>query len=368
MERGLKRWNESPGHGCPSRLCCSSGRVRAGRGSGGRAVLVGAAERQPRGEHPPPIGLAAGIRADAASSCERGECDRVATRAAEAARVRPRAGRHRPGGAGSQPARHRPDAEARAAGAHRSPLPDQPGDRAAALRRPAADRRRRAGRRLGGRGRADPGQGPLDPHAQHRLRLHPPRRRRPGLQQGHHDRAERRTSSTAVPGCGGMDGISTTDAYLPAPGRAADPELRPLGHPDRQERRPDADRQRLLPACTSTAACTPAPSTPSSGAATWSSASPPEQGAGAPGRGRPGPEHARRPGAAGRLGAPGVAGGQRQPDPGAAARPPRGGRAAGARPRPDHPDRPRPVARRPDADRPDQPPRAGLLTRRSSRR
>ena len=27
------------------------------------------------------------------------------------------------------------------------------------------------------------------PDAQHRLRLHPPRRRRPGLQQGHHDRA-----------------------------------------------------------------------------------------------------------------------------------------------------------------------------------
>ena len=61
----------------------------------------------------------------------------------------------------------------------------------AALRRPAADRGRRAGQRLGGRGAAHAGQGPLGPHAQHRLRLYPARRRRPGLQQGHHDRAER---------------------------------------------------------------------------------------------------------------------------------------------------------------------------------
>ena len=72
----------------------------------------------------------------------------------------------------------------------RPPVPDQPRHRAAALRRPAADRRRGAGQRLGRRGRADAGQGPLDPRAQHRLRLHPPRRRRPGLQQGHHDRAQ----------------------------------------------------------------------------------------------------------------------------------------------------------------------------------
>ena len=39
---------------------------------------------------------------------------------------------------------------------------------------------------------------------------------------------------------------------------------------------------------------------------------------------------------------------------------PRGGRTAGARPPPDHPDRPGPGARRPDADRPDQPPRDRL--------
>ena len=51
---------------------------------------------------------------------------------------------------------------------------------------------------------------------------------------------------------------------------------------------------------------------------------------------------------------------QRRPHAGAPARPPRRGRAAGARPPPDHPDRPRPVARRPDAGRPDQPPRARL--------
>ena len=85
--------------------------------------------------------------------------------------------------------RNRLEPEARAAGADRPPLPDQPRHRPAALRRPAADRGRRPGQRLGGRGGAHTGQAPLGPDAQHRLRLYPPRRRRPGLQQGHHDRA-----------------------------------------------------------------------------------------------------------------------------------------------------------------------------------
>ena len=46
---------------------------------------------------------------------------------------------------------------------HRPPLPDQPGDGPAARRRPAADRRRRAGQRLGRRGRPPAGPGPLGP-------------------------------------------------------------------------------------------------------------------------------------------------------------------------------------------------------------
>ena len=74
---------------------------------------------------------------------------------------------------GPRPRGGRPglEAQARAAGADRPSLPDQPGHRLAALRRPAADRGRRAGQRVGGRGRAHAGQGPLGPHAQHRLRL-----------------------------------------------------------------------------------------------------------------------------------------------------------------------------------------------------
>ena len=78
------------------------------------------------------------------------------------------------------------------------------------------------------------------------------------------------------------------------------------------------------------------------------------------GRGRPGQELPRRPGAAGRPRAAGVARLQRRPHPVAPARPPRGGRAAGARPHPGQPDRPLPDARRPDADCLDQPPRDRL--------
>ena len=46
------------------------------------------------------------------------------------------------------------EAQGGAAGADRLPLPDQPGDGLAALRRPAADRGRGPGQRLGGRGPA----------------------------------------------------------------------------------------------------------------------------------------------------------------------------------------------------------------------
>ena len=77
------------------------------------------------------------------------------------------------------------------AGADRPGLPDQPRHRLAALRRPAADRGRRPGQCLGGRSTAHAGQGPLGPDVDVWRRLHPARRRRPGFQQGHHDRAER---------------------------------------------------------------------------------------------------------------------------------------------------------------------------------
>ena len=54
-------------------------------------------------------------------------------------------------------------AEARAAGAERLRLTDQPRHRLAALRRSAADRGRRPGQRLGGRSPTHPGQGDLGP-------------------------------------------------------------------------------------------------------------------------------------------------------------------------------------------------------------
>ena len=81
--------------------------------------------------------------------------------------------------------------QARAARADRPSLPDQPRHRLAALRRPAADRGRRAGRASGWPRRSSRGPRSSGFPAQHRRRLHPARRRRPGLQQGHHDRAER---------------------------------------------------------------------------------------------------------------------------------------------------------------------------------
>ena len=149
--------------------------------------------------------------------------------------------------------------------------------------------------------------------------------------------------------------------HLPAPGGPAGPQLPPLGHPGRQERRPDPDRRRLLPWCTSTGGCTPAPSTCV----------------------ERGHDLVERIAALSRdlvqafevdrarnmvadLEQQAVSARQqwrvaeRQAHPGAPARPPRGGRAARARPPSDHPDRPGRDARRPDADRPDQPPRGRL--------
>ena len=203
VQRGWKRWNDPPGHGCSQGPCCSAGSGPPLRGPAARTAVAAAPGRRPRAET---AGLA-------------GRRRRRPCRLANG----PRADERR-GDDPRSPSRPPADAPSADADADRLPVPDQPGHRLAALRRPAADRRRRAGQRLGRRGRADAGQGPLGPHAQHRLRLHPPRRRRPGLQQGHHDRAEHELLLRAVPACGGTPFgiISTTDAiYSPWwPGRS----------------------------------------------------------------------------------------------------------------------------------------------------
>ncbi len=135
-------------------------------------------------------------------------------------------------------------AAGRAPGGDRPPLPDQPGHRLAAVRRPSADRGRRAGQRVGGRGPAQSGPGPLGPELDDRLRLHPARRRRPGHQQGYHDLGQRQLLLRRYrPVADGQH----DRRHLPAPGRPPGPQCPPLGHPDRQERLPDADRRRLLP-------------------------------------------------------------------------------------------------------------------------
>ena len=121
----------------------------------------------------------------------------------------------------------------------------------------------------------DAGQGPLDPDAQHRLRLHPPRRRRPGLQQGHHDRASTNFFYAGAGLWGSPLGIiSTTDAiYQPLVAR----QVLNARHWDIQSAKNDALLQTADAyfRCTSTGGSTPARSTASSGATSWSSGSPP---------------------------------------------------------------------------------------------
>ena len=185
---------------------------------------------------------------------------------------------YRPTGclAPKEPAGHRCEAADADAVAERRPVPDQPGDGVAALRRPAADRRRGAGQRLGRRGRPHPGQGPLAPHAQHRLRLHPPRRRRPGLQQGHLDRGQHelllrrcRPDGTRPRGSSPrpMPSISPWwrgRSSTPGTGTSSRPRTTPCSGPPTPTSR-----------CTSIGGCTPVRSTASSGGTSWSSGSPP---------------------------------------------------------------------------------------------
>ena len=96
---------------------------------------------------------------------------------------------------------------------------------------------------LGRRGRVDAGQGPLDSRPQRCLRLPSPRWRRPGLQQGHHDRAEHELLLRRWRPVGGH---LHDRCHLPAPGGSAGPELAAMGHPIREERRTAPDRRRLL--------------------------------------------------------------------------------------------------------------------------
>ena len=270
---GLMSWNDPFGHGCPSQPCSSlwASLFRAGlshRRLHPRGLRPLFARRKVEFSLPRrclrrldcrrPVPVTAGWPATCRRRC------RILRRPVQRGR--------RCGSNGAQPTGHGPDAQARAARADRLPVPDQPGHGAAALRRPAADRGRGAGQRLGRRGRAHAGQGPLGPHAQHRLRLHPPRRRRPGLQQGHHDRAERQLLLRRCRPVGNSS--PTTDAIFQPLAARQVLNAAALGHPDGQERRPAADRRRLLPGPPVPRACTPAPSTPSSGATTWSSGSP----------------------------------------------------------------------------------------------
>ncbi len=248
----------------------------------------------------------------------------------------------------------RREARSRADGADRRPVPDQPGDGAAAGRRPATDRRCGAGPRLGRRGRPHAGQGPLDPRAERGRRLRSPRRRRPGFQQGHHDGAQRQLLLRRRR----LHDIPRHDRRpLPAPGGPAGPECPPLGRPVGQERRPLADRRRLLHGAPVSGPVRRHALLRQAGPRAGREARRHEPRPGPGVRGRAGAEHGRRPGAARRLGAAAVADPQRQPHAGPAAGPALGGRAARARPPPDHADRPRPLARGPDADRPGQPPR-----------
>ena len=147
-------------------------------------------------------------------------------------------------------------------------------------------------------------------------------------------------------GGAGLYGVHLRDrCHLPAPGGPAGPERPALGHPVREERRPAPDRRRLLPGAPVPGDLCRLPLHGRAGARRGRADRHPEPRPGLRVRGRPGPQHARRPRAAGRLGAAAVARPERQTHEGAPARPPRGGRAAGARPPPDHPDRPGPGAR-----------------------
>ena len=139
-------------------------RPEAGRPPGALAAVGGVLRHRALREPERP-GLAAGDRAPAGVARERARRPGLARGPARRRRRRGRMpGRERAGGdAALAPGHTRPTLKRGAVRADRPPVPDQPGHRAAALRRPAADRRRGAGQGLGRRGRADAGQGPLGP-------------------------------------------------------------------------------------------------------------------------------------------------------------------------------------------------------------
>ena len=291
-------------------------------------------------------------RGPAAGLAAAADVDRPAARLRRADRGSISAGRHA-------------EAQCAAAGAGGPTVPDQPRHGAAALGCASARRCRGAGTCVGRRGRAHPGQGPLAARPQYRLRLHPPRRRRARLQQGHPDQPEhqlllRRGRPLGKPAWHHPD----DRRHLSAPGRAAGPQLPPLGHPVGEERRDAADRRRLLlgPPVPRHLRRGPLHGGPGTGP------DPPDRGAGPrPGprvRAGPGAEHGGGSPAAGGDGPAGLARQQREAHPRAAARPARRGRAARARPPPDHAARSRPDARRPPAHRNRQPPRGRLARAR----
>ena len=159
----------------PPAVATAATDARASRAAGGPAAVDGVPRHRTLHETERP-GLARAAAARRSPAMAEGR-RQVAIAAAAAVRPERRTaracrGRARP----VADRRRRPsplatdrEARTRAVRADRPPLPDQPGHRPAALRRPAADRGRGAGQGLGRRGRADAGQGPLGPRAQHRL-------------------------------------------------------------------------------------------------------------------------------------------------------------------------------------------------------
>ncbi len=194
-------------------------------------------------------------------------------------------------------------------GGRGDPPADQPRRRAEALRRPSAGRRLGPGTNLGRRGRARPRQGALGPRPERRLRLRPARRRGARLQQGDHHLPERQLHLRR----GRTLGVRLHDRCdLQPPGLPPPTRRPPLRHPGGEERRVDGDGRRVLRGPPGAGDVRRGAVHRRPGALGGPADRRSEPGPGAAVRGGPGEEHAGGPGAAGGLGAPGLAGGQRR--------------------------------------------------------